>query len=215
MKYIIAVMLVLIVCVHFACESRDQNKLFDEKEEAAVYRSFIDNYYLNWSFSKHQFRERQLKVLVVNNQTSGFMIPFSYQEDIAKLSSKPDDETVKNFLDRNDGYYPKARLTEQTLKVIGRYPINPYIRFAIPHILISDAERDQILGNGGWSEFFQRYPYSWGIVYFSRVGFNENKTQALLYFVHSNENEEGGVLAFLKKKKSEWKQIAQIYVYMS
>jgi hypothetical protein len=214
MKFIRAVPLAMLVGFSLACGSFNKNGSFDEKEEAAVYRSFIDNYFLNWSFSKYQFGDKHIKLLVVSNQTSGFMIPFSYQKDISRLSTKPDDETVKNFLERNDGYYPKAQLTEKTLKVIGRYPINPHIEFRIPHVLISDAERDQILDNGGWNEFFRRYPDSRGIEYFSRVGFNKNRTQAILYFVHSNDD-EAGILVLLNKTQNQWKKIAQTYVYMS
>ena len=124
--------------------------------------------------------------------------------------------TIKSFLQRNDGNYPESQLTEKTLRVIGRYPINPYIKFKLPHTLITDTEIDQIFSNGGWREFYRRYPNSRGIVYLSRVGFNSNETQALLYFAHQYTEAAGeGFLVLLKKTQGEWKQIAQTDVWIS
>jgi hypothetical protein len=56
------------------------------------------------------------------------------------------------------------------------------------YILVSEKEIDEIFGKngvGGWEKFYQKYPDSRGFSNFSRVGFNDKKTQALVYQGHS------------------------------
>jgi hypothetical protein len=214
MRSITAATLACLVSVLSACNSTD--RAFDEKEEAAVYRAYIDTDYASRNFLDSQFVNRPFNVIVISDRTSGFVVPFSYQKSIAKLSPKPDKETVENFLDRNDGKYPESKLTERTLRVIGRYPLNPHIKFGLPHALISDGEIDQIFSNGKWGEFFRRYPNSRGLVWLSRVGFNKSKTQALLYFAHQYTEAAGeGFLILLAKTASGWKKTAEVLVWIS
>jgi hypothetical protein len=215
MKYAIKGLLALLICNYYGCESSNK-KPFNEKEEAAVYRAYIDLHYANRHFSDLQFENKSFSNIVVCAKSSGFIHPFSYQKVIAKMSLKPEAATIINFLERNDGNYPESQLTEKTLRVIGRYSINPYIKFKLPHTLITDAEIDQIFSNGGWEEFYRRYPNSRGIVYLSRVGFNNNETQALLYFAHQYTEAAGeGFLVLLKNTQGKWKQIAQTNVWIS
>lgn len=189
---------------------------FDEQEEAAVYRSFINTYYIPDSLQSIRFENKPFTTIVISDRTSGYDVPFSYQEYIAKLMPRPEETTIKNFLDRNDGYYTQSQITEDMLRVVGRYPLNPYIRFKLPHILISDGEFDQLTKGGKWAEFYRRYPNSRGLVCLSRVGFNKQKTQALLYFVKQYDPEWAeGYLVLLAKKGEEWKRIAQVNVWMS
>ena len=189
---------------------------FDEKEEAAVYNSFINAYYIPNSFVSIKFENRPFTTIVVSDQTSGYVIPFSYQERIAELVPSPEETTIKSFLDRNDGYNDKSQLINETLRVIGRYPINPYIEFNLPHTLVSDIELKQLTKGGKWAEFYRRYPNSRGIVSLSRVGFNKKKTQALLYFVKQYDAEGAeGFLVLLAKRGKEWKRIAQVDVWIS
>ncbi len=60
-------------------------------------------------------------------------------------------------------------------------------------------------GNQGWDEFYERFPESEGIVYFSRVGFDFERTQALVY-VGYNCGEACGSARFviLKKTNGDW-----------
>jgi hypothetical protein len=190
---------------------------FDEREEAAVYRSVIDKYYIPKRLLAPGFENGPFKIIVISSQTSGYVVPFSFVEKIRELSPKPDEETVRNFLDRNDAHYSKPQLTEKMLRVVGRYPLNRLIRFRLPHALISDAEIDQIFNRGGeWNEFYRRYPFSRGLVFLSRVGFNKNMTQALLYFVQEYDGSAGeGYLTLLAKTKSGWERISQVTVWIS
>jgi hypothetical protein len=215
MKYAATVSLVILNSIHIACESFDK-KPFNEREEAAVYRAYIDNYYTNIHYPDRQFDNRPFSSIMIFDKTSGFIHSFRDQQLIAKMSPRPEKRTIQGFLGRNDGNYPKSQLTEKNLRVIGRHPINPYLKFKLSHILITDAEIDQIFRNGGWEEFYRLYPNSRGLVSFSRVGFNRNETQALLYFEHWYGEDAGeGYLVLLKKTQGEWKQIAQTNVWTS
>jgi hypothetical protein len=184
-------------------------------EESAVYRAYIDNYYLKFPFPKDSFDDTPFTMVVISDHTSGFMIPLSYKPEIEKLSPRPSDDTIKSFLEKNDGLYPQKQLSEQTLKTVGRYPINRHIKLAIRHVLISDREREEIFKDGRWSEFFRRYPGSRGIVYLSRVGFNVDMTEALLYFSHSYYDNAEGLLIYLKGIEGNWRQVAERRVWIS
>jgi hypothetical protein len=211
MKYSLLIIVAIFTSILASCKS------LEEREEAAVYGSFIDNFYINQQFSDDRFENKSFKTIVIEDQTSGFIIPFSYQEKIAQLPIKPDEETVKNFLTRNDGYYPKSKLTDKTLEFVGRYPLNRSIKFRLPHTLISDSKIDKIFnGNGEWDEFYKQYPTSRGIVSLSRVGFNKNKTESLLYFAQQYDDSAGeGFLILFTKTHGEWKEIARVVVWIS
>jgi hypothetical protein len=126
---------------------------------------------------------------------------------------------IQCLLKRNDGEYPKSQLNEQTLKVVGRFPLNRKISFRIPHVLITDQEIDRIFNGGteaGWDEFFRKYPTSRGLVFLSRVGFNGRMTQALLYFTleYSSGAAEGYLILF-DKQSLGWEESAHTLVWIS
>jgi hypothetical protein len=88
-----------------------------------------------------------------------------------------------------------------------------------PYVLITDQEIDQIFkGQGGarWDEFYRRCPTSRGVVFLSRVGFNRNIAQALLYFTfeYGSEAAEGYLILF-DKQSGRWKESALTLVWIS
>lgn len=171
-KHLSLLVIVILVFLHFAYGASNY-----EKEEAAVYRAYIDQTYIAQWFPQN-FKNKPFRQIVIRDRTSGFVAPSPDLQNIAKLSPKPDGETIENFFARNGGYHPKSKLPEEALEKVGRYPLNRSIKFKLPHTLISDSEWNQIR----WEEFYRRFPDSRGIVVLSRVGFNKNRTQALLYF---------------------------------
>jgi hypothetical protein len=191
---------------------------FDEREEAAVYKAYINNYYINAAsgFMDSRFKNKPFKTIVISNYTSGYVVPFSYKAKIATMSPLPDEDIIHDFLNRNSGYYEKSQITENVLKTAGRFPIDQRLTFRLPCVWISDQEIERIFRNGEWEGFYRRYPNSRGLVYLSRVGFNKKMTQALLYFVQQYTNAAGeGYLVLLNKQNNEWKRTAQITVWIS
>jgi len=214
MRDILSAILVVLVIAQSGCHASNER---DEREEAAVYRDYIGRHYINRKFVDGRFTEKPFSLIVVSQLTAGFHHPFSYQDIIGGLTPMPDEKTVKDFLNRNDGYVPKSSLTEEAIKVVGRYPLNRYISFSIPHALISDKDIDEIFNRGGrWDEFYRRYPTSRGIVWLSRVGFNQNMSEALLYFGHQYAEAAGeGFLVLLRKSDGEWREVSDVAVWVS
>ena len=140
-RNVIAFLMIAFTPTQFSCTSNDT---FDELEEAAVYRACINDFYLKRSFSDSCFEGKPFNVIVVSDKTSGFIVPFSYHKVISELSPKPDKTTISSFLVRNDGEYAESQLNENTLTMVGRYPLNRHIHFRIPHVLIADSEIERI-----------------------------------------------------------------------
>lgn len=89
-----------------------------------------------------------------------------------------EDETFWDFLDENQ------RPT----------PFTARLALSRPYVL--DAGKD------GWYRFGKAHPDAWGKLTLSRVGFNRDGTQALIYVEHAY----GGVLRFflLDKRARKW-----------
>ena len=67
---------------------------------------------------------------------------------------------------------------------------------------------DILLRRGGWDAFYQRYPGSGGYAIFSAVGFNKDKTQAIVYAGSSCGNLCGRWgLHLLEKIGNQWKEV--------
>ena len=63
-------------------------------------------------------------------------------------------------------------------------------------------------GPGGWADFFKRFPGSGGYVVMSAVGFNPDKTLALVYAGHACGGLcGGGAYHLLKKADGKWTEI--------
>lgn len=77
-------------------------------------------------------------------------------------------------------------------------------------IIVSESLIDSLFSeekaNSDWSKFFQRYPNSTGILSFSRVGFSEQKTHAIVYIEKYCGFHCGtGSYLFLGNSKNGWK----------
>tara|TARA_R110002033_G_scaffold38169_1_gene77459 strand:+ start:86 stop:346 length:261 start_codon:yes stop_codon:yes gene_type:complete len=60
--------------------------------------------------------------------------------------------------------------------------------------------------NQNWENFYNFYPSSFGIVQFSRVGFNNDLTQAILNYTRFDRNENGELrFYYLTKTNEKWR----------
>ena len=63
----------------------------------------------------------------------------------------------------------------------------------VPVILFSERESREIFGSGsGWKKFYEKYPFSQGIMTLSRIAFNSQMNQALIYVTNEAEDSIGG-----------------------
>lgn len=86
------------------------------------------------------------------------------------------------------------------------------------HVLLGKKDLDQIFkaGREGREEFYKQYPDSGGLIGFSRVGFNGQMDQALVYVEHWCGGLCGtGHYVLLKKDGGAWKVVVKHIVWVS
>jgi hypothetical protein len=87
-----------------------------------------------------------------------------------------------------------------------------------PYTLLSQTARNQIFSQNqsGWDVFYGRYPQAPGITTFSKVGFNANRDQALVYMgTQSNWTVGTGYYLLLKKVNGTWSIDQQVMIWVS
>lgn len=141
-----------------------------EEEEYAVYSALID---------AGTEDENVNRPLIIIDQPSAWVGSLdeersSFYEEIMKSSPDLMAETVRDLKAKNEEPHRFTR------------------RFNIKrrYVLVSKKEIDDLFsGKGGvldgWEKFYRKYPQTRGFATFSRVGFNADKTQALVYQAHS------------------------------
>jgi hypothetical protein len=169
-----------------------------EREEAAVYATYIDD-----NFTKVADSNIPLKRHIICSLTSGMEPLGSLPKHIAKLSITPAQAAVDDFLSKN------AR----------QYTINEHLSFKLPYVLISDQTLNKLFESGtdkGWTEFNRKYPKHHGFLVLSRVGFSQDRQQALLYIGNQWTEAAGeGYLVLFHKQNGTWIEIAKTSCWIS
>lgn len=83
---------------------------------------------------------------------------------------------------------------------------------------MNDSEVNEIFSdpNAGWDFFYKKYPDSQGITTLSRVGFNIDKTKALVYFGTQSDGLAGtGYYVILQKEINRWKIVKKQMLWIS
>jgi hypothetical protein len=145
-----------------------------------------------------RYTEAHTRQLVIKNHTStGFTVE-GLQHSVPSLSRV----TI-------DDYESKNRSTSS---------IKAELRLKVRYKLISDEEIDNIFrkGGAGWTEFHAKFPGSKGLVTLSRVGFNPDRTEALVHVsIGCDWNCGDSQLVFLRKDKDQWKVEARVVTSVS
>lgn len=83
----------------------------------------------------------------------------------------------------------------------------------VDYVLLNEKESQDIKG---WDEFYKKYPNSPGIISVSRVGFNKEKNQAVVYVGLQSDYLAGrGVIFLLEKKDNSWQIKKQTLLWIS
>lgn len=88
----------------------------------------------------------------------------------------------------------------------------------VPCILVADEEINAIFRSSadGWYIFYKKYPGAQGILTFSRVGFDRQRNEALVYFGNQRQWLDGaGYLVLLAKKDDTWVILEQTMIWIS
>ena len=88
------------------------------------------------------------------------------------------------------------------------YPLQDFFDLDYPVVLISNEEIEELFQLGtfeGWRNFYEKYPGSQGIMELSRVGFNAEMDQAIVYMGNQQGSLSGsGNVYYLIKVNGEW-----------
>lgn len=166
-----------------------------EEEEYAVYSALINDD-LKESDGDGKSRDKNDRVLIIDDRPSLWdgEIPgeqSQFFEELKKSAPELEPETINDLIVKSNVVTTLER------------KFNIKIKYA----LVSDEEIDALFkeGAGGWEAFHKKFPKSNGILTLSRVGFNAEKTQALVYKGWSCGGLcGGGGYTLLTKKKGVW-----------
>lgn len=161
-------------------------------EEERVYAALMEQYY-------------PADLLVIMDKTQTDLLDLAseetYQHVIESLLHLSAD-TLSDFKDRNGQSYPlKASMILER-----RY------------ILLSEKDKQELfqVNQSGWDVFYNRYPEAPGIITISRVGFNEQMDQALVYLgIQSHWLAGSGNFYLLNKIDGKWVVDQQVMTWIS
>jgi hypothetical protein len=86
--------------------------------------------------------------------------------------------------------------------------LQPKLSFTTPYQFLEAGKFEALVSQDGWLEYFRKYPESGGLIELSAVGFNMDKTVAVVYMGHScGRLCGGGTFHVLEKSDGKWKPI--------
>ena len=98
------------------------------------------------------------------------------------------------------------------------YPLSAEMEIGVNYVFLDDREMGDIFDDSvnGWEEFYRRYPDLPGITTLSRVGFNRERTEALVYMGAQFHYLAGaGNLYRLEKQDGVWKIVEKVMLWIS
>jgi hypothetical protein len=109
-------------------------------------------------------------------------------------------ETIENFNKKNKK----------------EYPLNTLFTLHDELLFLQEGVVETHFLNSNWFEFYTQYPFSQGIMELSRIGFNSEMNQALVYVGNYREITNGaGYLVFLIKQNDQWNISNEIIIWIS
>ena len=172
-----------------------------EDEEYAVYSALISQ----------KFVREKTKRLVILNETA------------RQFSPSEDADTV---------WAVKARIPEASEPVLDDFAkknkttslLERRFKFQVDYVLISDEELDSFFKDGfpgegferSWKQFYEKYPGAPGYIWLSRVGFDKEKGEAVVYVGSMCDQLcGGGQYVRLVKKDGGWKVEQEVTIWAS
>jgi hypothetical protein len=150
---------------------------YEDQEAYEVYSAIIP---LEWPL-----RDAHAKTLIIQNETKGY-----------EMCLRPETEWQEKIGPAISDYV-RANAKPSLLQ--------PRIKAGVPYRLIIADELRSTIQTSGWEGFYQRYPDSGGWMELSAVGFNVNKTVAVVYMGHHcGPLCGGGGFHVLEKKDGKW-----------
>ena len=170
-------------------------------EEYAVYAAVVSKLF---ACEKVTFdTQATVKLLVIKDHTTVDRLAPKALEDweyVSRRLPSISQETANDYKERNRG----------------SHQIKDTFNLKIEYALVRKDELEHVLKSGGWETFYEKYPDSGGYISFSRVGFNPERNQALIYFEHWCQMLCGsGIYVLLSKGEDGWKVASQYRIWIS
>lgn len=159
-----------------------------DADEYAVYRVAIEHMFGDVGYERYVIRDRT----------------WPYDLDLAYVSAQIPD-------------LARATHDAYTRRNKEPHPLADAFGLAVPVKLIAREELDEIFGSpDGWDEFYRRYPGSQGEMTLSRVGFDQDRGQALLYLGNQSHWLAGAGWAILLERSAYgWTVIRWAFLWIS
>lgn len=150
---------------------------YEDQEAYEVYSAILP--------SEWPLREAHAKTLIIQNETKGY-----------EMCLRPEKEWQEKIGPAISDYV-RSNAKPSILQ--------PRINVEVPYQLIIADELRSVIQTAGWEGFYQRYSDSGGWMELSAVGFNLNKTVAVVYMGHHCGTLcGGGGFHVLEKKDGKW-----------
>jgi hypothetical protein len=163
-----------------AVKTDNPPKPYEDAEAYEVYSTIIPTGWLR--------QAQEVKTLVIRKETRAY-----------KMCLRPEGESEKIIGEAISDY---VKLSEKAWLLQQRLNIEK------PYELIAYDELKLALKQGGWENFYKQYPNSGGYwIELSAVGFNADKTVAVVYMEHRRAGlglGSGGKFHVLQKQDGKW-----------
>ena len=199
--------LLLIFIPNLALHSTIATGVYSEssisQEDYAVYSALINK----------MFIKDDIKFVVIQDQTQIYYLSHQSPDErtnyIIKGLSPVSGSTLRSFFERN----------KQQIKLSGHFKLKtPYIILAKQEIEDFFKPRIEVEDplHKAWEEFYRKYPDSPGFIMLSRVGFDAEKKQALVYIGHACGGLCGqGRYVVLTKEEGNWEIKNELPLWVS
>lgn len=182
------------------------NTNFEGKSEVIEQTdSYAEDYTIYSVLINGMYNRDEENSVVISNQTTSYALPYAnLNESLLGVKERIPggiaDEVLENFSNKN-----KVPLTLQN-----RFNVR------VPYVLLSKRDLDYIFQPGNdWIEFYRKYPGQ-GLIEFSRIGFNPQMNQALVYTSMQSGGKSGqGYYVFLSKEGGNWTIKYKIEIWTS
>jgi hypothetical protein len=157
--------------------SSDKAPPYEDQEAYEVYSALIP--------LERPLRNARAKRLIIQNETKGYEMCLRPEKEWEEKIGP----AISDYVRSN----AKPSLLQQRIKI------------GVPYRLIMADELKSAIQTAGWEGFYQRYPDSGGWIELSAVGFNVDKTVAVVYMGHHCGPLCGsGGFHVLEKKDGKW-----------
>jgi hypothetical protein len=171
----------------------------NQKDEPLIYAVVIEEL-----FAGKKLSDKPIKLLLLENQTR-----FDDFEGDKAITAAPNSapmftglkpDTIQSLIRQNSRPYPLTNPAKTSLKVQ----------------LIDGKIAQETVQNNRWQKLYADHPDCSGIVSFSKVGFDKDGKQALVYVAHVYGEDAGrGTILFLQKTGQQWKVQAKAVNWVS